>query len=216
MQKMKRLMQGSFRNGVAVLAVILFAGCQSSQEPSRDPAAKTTTTTVASTPRAAAPAPAVAPAPAPNPKAVRIKAGPSAAFKDAEGNAWLPEQGFVDGETTERPDLQIANTKTPVIYLSERYNMTSFSHPVPNGQYTVKLHFAETYDGITGPGQRVFSFRVEGQEFKDFDIWIKAGGPLRAYIETVNVEVTDGKVDISFTPKVEYPQINGIEIIPKS
>jgi alcohol dehydrogenase (cytochrome c) len=53
--------------------------------------------------------------------------------------------------------------------------MESFSWPVPNGKYVVKLHFAETFEGITGPGQRVFSFNVQGQEFKDFDVWDKPG-----------------------------------------
>ena len=60
----------------------------------------------------------------------------------------------------------------------------------------------------------MFSFNVEGQEFKDFDVYVKAGGALRAYIETVNVEVTNGKLDITFTPKEENPEINGIEILP--
>jgi hypothetical protein len=206
---------------VAALAIFWLAGCQSGPEPRSDKGA-----TPAATPAATAPAapvlravvvpPAVTPAPAVAsvPPPVRIKAGPADSFKDAEGNVWLPEQGFEEGLTVERPDLEIANTKTPAIYHSERYSMTSFSYPVPNGKYTVKLHFAETYEGITGPGQRVFSFNVEGHEFKDFDLWVKAGGPLRAYIETVNVEVTDGKLDISFTPKVENPEINGIEILP--
>ena len=92
--------------------------------------------------------------------------------------------------------------------------MTAFTEPVPNGKYTVKLHFSETYEGIMGPGQRVFTFNIEGKEFKDFDIWVKAGGFARAYIETVEVEVKDGKLDITFSPQVENPQINGIEIIP--
>ncbi|MFZ0826041.1 MAG: malectin, partial [Verrucomicrobiia bacterium] len=162
---------------------------------------------------AAAPAAPAASTPVPP---VRIKAGLSTAITDADGNAWLPDQGFADGETAERPDLQIANTKSPAIYQSERYSMTSFSYPVPNGKYIVKLHFAETYDGITGPGQRVFSFKVGSQEFKDFDVWVKAGGGQRAYVETVNVEVTDGKLDISFTSNVENPEINGIEILPAS
>jgi hypothetical protein len=148
---------------------------------------------------------------------VRIKAGLAASYTDSEGNAWLPDQGFADGDTAERSsDLQIANTKDPGLYLSERYGMTSFSYPVPNGKYIVKLHFAETYEGISGPGERVFSFNVEGHPFNDFDVWVKAGGHNRAYIETVNVEVTDGKLDITFTPKVENPQINGIEILPAS
>jgi hypothetical protein len=146
---------------------------------------------------------------------VRIKAGLTASWKDSEGNEWLADQGFADGDTTDRPDdMKIDNTTNPAMYRTERYGMTSFSYPVPNGKYIVKLHFAETYDGITGPGQRVFSFNVQGQEFKDFDIWVKAGGPAKAYIETVNVEVTDGKLNIKFTPNVENPEINGIEILP--
>jgi hypothetical protein len=148
-------------------------------------------------------------------KAIRIKAGPGAAFTDSEGNAWLEDQNFADGDTVDRSDLQIANTKDQVIYRSERYSMTSFSRPVPNGKYTVKLHFCETFDGITGPGERVFSFNVEGKQFDDFDVWVKAGGPLKAYVQPVDVEVTDGKLDITFTEKTEHPEINGIEIIPQ-
>jgi hypothetical protein len=94
--------------------------------------------------------------------------------------------------------------------------MDSFSCPLANGKYLVKLHFCETYDGITGPGQRVFSFNVQGKDFKDFDVWVKAGGAQKAYIESVPVEITNGKLLITFTGKVENPQINGIEIIPET
>ena len=145
---------------------------------------------------------------------LRIKAGSFAPFKDSSGNDWLADQGFADGETMQRPNLHIENTKDSGLYCSERYSMTRFTQSLPNGRYVVKLHFAETYQGITGPGQRVFSFNVAGHEFKDFDVWVKAGGDLRAYVETVPVEITDGKLDITFTPKNENPQINGLEIIP--
>lgn len=146
---------------------------------------------------------------------VRIKAGKSEPVKDAEGNIWSADQGFEGGDTVERPDIQIANTKSPDLYRAERYSMESFKWPLPNGKYVVKLHFAETYDGITAPGERVFSFNVQGKEFKDFDVWVKAGGALKAYVETVPVEVTDGKLKITFTPNVENPQICAIEIIPQ-
>ncbi|HTY88750.1 MAG TPA: malectin [Candidatus Acidoferrum sp.] len=171
----------------------------------------------------AAPAPAPAPAaaapvsaaPAPVPPPVRIKAGLFSSFTDSEGNVWLPDQGFADGETTDRPDdMQIANTKDPALYRTERYSMTAFSYPVPNGKYVVKLHFAETYDGISGAGGRVFSFKVGNQEFKDFDVWAKAGGGQRALVVPVDVDVTDGKVTITFTAQEENPEINGIEILP--
>ena len=147
---------------------------------------------------------------------IRIKTGVTDGFTDNSGNAWLPDQGFTDGETVERPNIAIANTTDQRIYRAERYSMTHFTQALPNGHYNVKLHFCETYDGITGPGQRVFSFNVQGHDYKDFDVWAKAGGPLRAYVETVPVDITDGKLDITFTPNVENPQINGIEIIPAS
>lgn len=222
MQNAKRLMQWSFVSFISVVAVILFTGCQSCKNSGSDktPAQMTVAPTATAAPVAtAAPAATAAPvatvAPAPVPPPVRIKAGLFTPFTDSDGNVWLPDQGFADGDTADRPDdLQIANTKDPALYRTERYSMSSFSYPVPNGKYTVKLHFAETYDGTSGPGGRVFSFNVEGQEFKDFDVWVKAGGQQRAYIETVNVEVTDGKLDISFTPNVENPEINGIEILP--
>ena len=162
---------------------------------------------------AAMPAPA---ATVPAAKVIRIKAGKSEPVKDAEGNVWLADQGFEGGQTIERPDIQIANTKSPDLYRAERYSMDSFSWSVPNGKYLVKLHFAETFEGITGPGERVFSFNVQGKDFKDFDPWVKAGGFLKAYIETVPVEVTDGKIKVTFTPKVENPQICAIEIIPQA
>jgi len=222
MQDAKRLMQWSFVSFISVVAVILFTGCQSGKNSCCDktPAQVTAAPTATAAPVAtAAPTATAAPvataAPAPVPPPVRIKAGLFTPFTDSDGNVWLPDQGFADGDTTDRPDdLQIANTKDPALYRTERYGMSSFSYPVPNGKYTVKLHFAETFDGISGPGERVFSFNVEGREFKDFDVWVKAGGQQRAYIETVNVEVTDGKLDISFTPNVENPEINGIEILP--
>ena len=153
--------------------------------------------------------------PPPAARTVRIKAGKSEPVKDADGNVWLADQGFEGGQTIERPDIQVGNTKSPDLYRAERYSMDSFSWPVPNGKYVVKLHFAETFDGINGPGERVFSFNVQGHEFKDFDVWVKTGGPMKAYVETIPIEVTDGKIKVTFTPKVENPQICAIEIIPQ-
>ena len=72
--------------------------------------------------------------------------------------------------------------------------MDSFTYKLPNGKYEVKLHFCETYEGITGPGERVFTFDVQGKSFKNFDVWVKAGGFARPYVETVPVEITDGGI----------------------
>jgi Malectin domain len=236
MQHAKNLMPWSFVSVVSCLTVVLFTGCHtekmSGDKTAAPMAAATTETTAPEAAQPAAPAEAAAApaaeaapaapaeaataaAPAPVAPPVRIDAGSSASFTDSEGNVWLPDQGFADGDVIDRPeDMEIAGTKDQGLYRTEHYGMTEFSYPVPDGKYVVKLHFAETYDGVSGPGERVYSFKVGDQEFKDFDVWAKAGGAKTAYIETVNVEVTGGKLNITFTPNVENPEINGIEILP--
>jgi hypothetical protein len=49
---------------------------------------------------------------------------------------------------------------------------------------------------------------------KDFDIVAKVGSNT-ADVETFDVAVTNGKLSITFTPNVENPEINAIEIIPQ-
>jgi enterochelin esterase-like enzyme len=168
------------------------------------------------TPPQGTPETSAAPA-APAEMPIRIKAGLSTPFTDSEGHVWLPDHGFEGGSTIDRdPNTTIEGTKDAGLYLSEHYAMDSFSCQLPNGKYIAKLHFAETFEGITGPGQRVFSFNVQGQDFKDFDIWAKTGGPNRVYIETVPVEVTNGEFRIVFTTQIENPEINAIEITPQT
>jgi hypothetical protein len=149
--------------------------------------------------------------------AYRIKAGRDASFTDSQGNTWQPDQGFSGGDVAERDaDTKITNTMDPDMFMTEHFGMDSFAGQVPNGNYTANLYFAETYDGIEGPGGRVFSFNVQGHEFKDFDVWVKAGGPYRPYVVTVPVTVTNGIFRIDFTTQSDNPEINAIELIPGS
>jgi L-2-hydroxyglutarate oxidase LhgO len=94
--------------------------------------------------------------------------------------------------------------------------MSSFSVKVPNGKYVAKLHFCETFEGITGKGDRVFTVNVQnGQKiFKDLDVFAAAGGANKALVETVPVDVTTGVFKIDFVSNVENPQINAIELAP--
>jgi alcohol dehydrogenase (cytochrome c) len=110
----------------------------------------------------------------------------------------------------------VAGTEDPTLYVSEHWGMTGFNQKLPNGKYQVNLHFAETFQGITAAGQRIFSFTVQGKEFKDFDPFQKAGGLRKAYVESVPVEVTDGELKITFKQQVENPAIKAIEILPQN
>ncbi|HEU5395720.1 MAG TPA: malectin [Verrucomicrobiae bacterium] len=185
-------------------------GCKSNPPQTAMPAAAPAAAPVIATPE---PAPTIA---ASGGGVYRMDAGADQDFTDPQGNVWRADQGFDGGDVISRdPGLSITNTADAGLYLTEHYGMNAFSCRIPNGKYVARLHFAETFEGITGPGQRVFSFKVQGHEFKDFDVWAQAGGPYRALVESVPVEVTNGIFRIDFTSSIENPEINAIEIAPQ-
>jgi hypothetical protein len=149
---------------------------------------------------------------------VHILAG-YGADKIIAGTNWIAgDKFFPDGSVIERPDIAIVtntNTGPAAIYQAERYSMSKFTYaPVPNGDYTLKLHFCETFEGITETGQRVFGYAVKGDgpPVKDFDLFAIAGGAFKPVVKTVPITVTNHTVEVDFTPQVENPQINAIEI----
>jgi Malectin domain len=155
---------------------------------------------------------------------IRIKAGLDEDFKDSKGTTWAADTGFDGGVEVDRPDLEIIGTDRPELYHSERYSMDSYTVKVPNGDYLVKLHFSEDYDGITDPSMRLFTYAVKDgdatngttiKEVKDFSPWKAAGAQFKPYVDTVPVTVTSGQISIKFTPQVENPQINAIEVVPR-
>src|SRR5205085_12196264 len=144
------------------------------------PAAKPVTATGTPTPAAA--------------KIIRVKAGIDAPYTDKAGNVWAADTGNDGGETVSRDaSLQVTGTNDPEMYRTERYSMAGYTFNVPNGKYKVNLYFAETYDGITAVGERIFSFSVQGKEHKDFDIWKEAGGFAKVKVVSEDVTVTNGK-----------------------
>ncbi len=204
---------------------LLLAGCHQSDSSVTQ---KPTTPEAAPQPQAAKPAEALKPsaapaAPEPAQKFVlRVDSGATAPYKDKRGNIWAADQelgtgktwGADDGMTVDRLGVGVTGTDMPPVYETERYSMSSYKFTVPNGKYTVRLHFAETFEGIEGPGQRVFSVSVQGREvLKDLDLF-KTVGFLKPLVkEYKGVSVENGQLVIGFTPNIENPQICGIEIL---
>ena len=156
--------------------------------------------------------------------ALRVNAGADKDCTDKAGNTWKAGKeyvkdggyGFMGGSTVDRGvDMQIAGTQDARIYQTEHYGMDGFKAEVPKGKYTVRLHFAETYDGIAGDGERVFTVKLQGKEvLKDFDPRKVAGANQKAVVkEFKGVEATDGLIEIGFERQTQEPEINGIEII---
>jgi len=144
---------------------------------------------------------------------VRINAGGSA-YTDPSGNVWAADSGS-NGGYIYAPGRTVTNTTTPVLYQSQRWwdqQPLTYTFAVANGNYNVKLKFAELY--FSGAGQRVFSIAINGATVaSNFDIVAQAGGPLRAVDKTFPVSVTGGSISIRMTASVDAPAINAIEIV---
>ncbi|MBK7765951.1 MAG: tandem-95 repeat protein [Sulfuritalea sp.] len=68
--------------------------------------------------------------------------------------------------------------------------------PVPDGQYVVRLHFAEQYLYM-GVGTRRFDIQVNGElKQANFDILAEAGAPFKAVVKEYTVTVVDGNLAI--------------------
>jgi len=160
---------------------------------------------------------------------VRIVTGPST-YRDSQGNTWLPDRYFFGGRVNRfsvpynQASLGSDLSKLPDgrIFEWHRYGHFHYTVPVaPGNQYTLKLYFLEHYFGVQngypgGVGSRVFDVSCNGvMLLKGFDIFKEAGAePL---VKTFNhIEPTgQGKIEIYFTPTVNYPSVSGIEIIPE-
>jgi len=84
---------------------------------------------------------------------------------------------------------------------------------VPNGQYQLRLHFAEIFTGAYAVGRRVFDVLVENTLVLDnLDIFARVGAntPL---IESIPVTIADGQLNLQFLHVVENPKISAIELI---
>jgi len=157
---------------------------------------------------------------------LRINCGSVTSSRDACGNTWKADQkyesgswGYIKGGIATREERDIEGTNDDQIYLSEHYNISAYRMTVPNGKYTVRLHFAEAYTGITESGQRVFDVSMEKETILNgFDPFKESGE--KCYVALVrekDVTVSDGELTIEFQKKDARhgPMINGIEVIKK-
>ncbi len=151
---------------------------------------------------------------------VRIVVGHSP-YRDSNGNVWMPDRYFFGGRLSIFGG-DLSKVTDGRLYEWHRFGHFNYVVPVaPNGEYTLKLYFLEHWfgvqnGGIGGVGSRVFDVSCDGSMLlKGFDIFREAGSkPLVKSFQ--HIEPTpQGKVEIYFTPAVNYPSISAIEVIPE-
>ena len=143
------------------------------------------------------------------PYSLKVNCGGSAVT-----GGWVADTGY-SGGTAKSTTSTIANaTNAPqAVYQTRRYAPTlTYSFPaVPDGTYTIRLHFAELY--CSAAGQRRFNVSIEGQtRLADFDIYQAAGGKNRAVVRTFENVAVSGGLQIQGVASVDGAQFNGIEI----
>ncbi|MDP5172875.1 MAG: malectin domain-containing carbohydrate-binding protein [Bacteroidia bacterium] len=82
-----------------------------------------------------------------------------------------------------------------------------------NGTFIVNLYMGNGFAGTSGAGQRVFDINIEGVLVADNkDLSAQYGHQFGA-MESYQVTVTDGQLNIEFIHQTENPLINAIEIL---
>ncbi|MFK7848077.1 MAG: malectin domain-containing carbohydrate-binding protein [Rhodothermales bacterium] len=133
---------------------------------------------------------------------------------------WMVDDGtyFLNEGTAFSKIANIAGTDDDDLYEAERFNNNiRFLLPgLEAGNYTVELHFAETFHQSSG--QRLFDVAIEGETvFNDYDIFVEAGGFSIAIVEEFeNVPVLDGILNVTLTRSVGSATINAIAITSAS
>ena len=115
-----------------------------------------------------------------------------------------------------RHSREIAGDELPWVAASGCQGLTSLTVQLDNSDRArscqVKLYFSEP-DHAT-EGARVFDVDVqETPALRDYDIVRAAGGRGRVAVHIIEDVVINGKLEISFTPRVDSPLICGVEVI---
>ena len=146
-------------------------------------------------------------------------------YADADGTHWSGDRYFIEGRTIL---YRSADTwqKIPPRYAAERHGNFSYAIPVPPGSYTIRLHFLESFFSplipaahCRGAGCRVFDVTCNGVLLlQDFDIFQAASGAFRPIVRQFHGLHPNGqgKLLLSFSPKVNYAEVRAIEVIDEA
>ncbi len=166
-------------------------------------------------------------------RSFRVNAGGPLITATDGGPNWSPDSQFTPspyvnataignflsstGATIDLSDPSVPAGTPMSLFQTERWDDAAapemtWSLPAGPGMFQVRLYFAETFGRITGPGQRVFDVSIEGRVvLHAFDVYARVGSN-KAIVQTFNLPVGDGQLDITFLHGVQNPAIKAIEV----
>lgn len=161
---------------------------------------------------------------------IRIDVGASQGFQDSANRIWTEDSeydatnkvpGYVSGGTTgSNTGVSIVNTDNDTLYHTYRQGATlSYSFDVPNGNYTVKLYFAELDATINGgANRRRADISIEGSTvLSNYSPYEATGSTGKANIRVFDTSVSDGVLNVVITrsgSSNQNPRLAAIAVRP--
>lgn len=163
----------------------------------------------------------------------RINCGSDSFFTAPDGRCFFPDQEF-DGvyghfgkyNSVARTADTLKNSALNELFRTEAYDIDGYKFQLPNGKYTVILHFKIGYRPGFRSGSFVFSVATDSGKIMDrADLYDKMQGDFdRVFTLTVpGVEVKDGVLTLRFLDDAQLPPgsvygswarlVNAIEIV---
>ena len=135
--------------------------------------------------------------------ALRVNVGGAAYTDSAAGNTWVADTGLQHrrrGELCQHAGDRRYFRSDPLPQRAlgrRRRARTRYAFTVPNGNYLVRLHFAENNTWTFGVGLRVFSVQAEGSTaISNLDVYAAAGA--HGAGAQPSTTVTDGQLNLGF------------------
>ena len=159
---------------------------------------------------------------------IRVNTGNGGSFTTGNGDVFAADNPanytvitVPQGQYTNNNIVDVLGTADDQLYRTERYGKEfNYNFPVPNGTYSIVLHFAEIFHGATGTpsqpgnvGDRIMNVSIEGNSFlSNYDI-IADVGTMTAVTKTAVVQVSDDTLNINFFGVVDNAKISAIEVL---
>jgi len=146
---------------------------------------------------------------------VKINVGGDPIYDEFLGDqAWGvdTDYGYLDGYSKEwGTATEIAGTEQDLLYVTELNGLVKYKVRVPDGIYSVTLHFAE--NEFNEIGKRELEVVVEDSSFAEkFDLVSKVGSHSAYDVTFQSIPVQDGIIDIHLINWVERAILNGLTV----
>ena len=134
------------------------------------------------------------------------------------GTGFTVNTGNISTHNIAGRDISLPDYAPQAIFANERWDPAGapemeWAFETGNGSFIVNLFMGNGFAGTSEPGQRIFDINMEGSLIvNDKDLSAEYGSGNGA-MESYQVNVTDGILNIQFIHQTENPLINAIEIL---